>query len=101
MAVGCIVFMLVDFIASILAIALERNNTTRWQNVRVLSYIWLQRFTYRQLNPLVIFKTLKRVLQGHAFEWGKQERTAAVLYPMKQEVVALPVYADGDTSRTA
>ena len=67
MAIGCIVFMLVDFIASILAIALERNNTTRWQNIRVLSYIWLQRFTYRQLFSLSDFQNVEASVARSCF----------------------------------
>jgi cellulose synthase/poly-beta-1,6-N-acetylglucosamine synthase-like glycosyltransferase/peptidoglycan/xylan/chitin deacetylase (PgdA/CDA1 family)/spore germination protein YaaH len=101
LVVGCVVFLTVDFVASLLALALERGSVTRWQNFRLLGYLWLQRFTYRQLFSLVILKTLKRVLQGHAFEWGKLERTAALLYPLDPEVVHLPIYADPNTRDAA
>lgn len=101
LVVGFVVFLLVDFIASLLAIALERDSAGRWKNIRILGYLWLQRFTYRPLFSLVILKTLKRVLQGHAFQWGKLERTAAVLYPLEPEAVAIPCYTDSDTGRVA
>ncbi len=100
LVIGFSIFLLVDFAASLLAIALERGDA-RWKNVRVLGYLWLQRFTYRPLFSLVIFKTLKRVLQGHAFQWGKLERTAAVQYPIAQPAVALPSYAEREATRAA
>jgi hypothetical protein len=40
----------------------------------------LQRFAYRQLFSVVLFKTLKRALEGRRFAWDKLERTAAVKY---------------------
>jgi hypothetical protein len=40
--------------------------------------VWLQRFAYRQLFSVVLFKTLKRALEGRRFAWDKLERTAAV-----------------------
>jgi cellulose synthase/poly-beta-1,6-N-acetylglucosamine synthase-like glycosyltransferase/peptidoglycan/xylan/chitin deacetylase (PgdA/CDA1 family)/spore germination protein YaaH len=101
LAIGCMIFLLVDFIASALAIALERGNAARSQNARLLGYLWLQRFTYRQLFSVVIFNTVKRVLQGYAFEWRKLERTAAVLYPIEQGTIAPVPFAESETSRAA
>jgi cellulose synthase/poly-beta-1,6-N-acetylglucosamine synthase-like glycosyltransferase len=49
----------------------------------------------------VIANTVKRVLQGHTFEWGKLERTAAVVYPIDQKTIASPAYAETGTSRAA
>ena len=46
----------------------------------LLSQVWLQRFAYRQLFSIVLFKTLKRALEGRKFAWDKLERTAAVNY---------------------
>jgi hypothetical protein len=42
--------------------------------------VWLQRFAYRQLFSVVLFKTLKRAVEGRKFAWDKLERTAAVSY---------------------
>jgi cellulose synthase/poly-beta-1,6-N-acetylglucosamine synthase-like glycosyltransferase/peptidoglycan/xylan/chitin deacetylase (PgdA/CDA1 family)/spore germination protein YaaH len=72
------VFLLVDLTASALAVTLERCGADRWSNLRLLGHVWLQRFAYRPLFSLVILKTLKRVVEGHEFHWGKLERTAAL-----------------------
>jgi hypothetical protein len=42
----------------------------------LLFHIWLQRFAYRQLFSLVLFKTVKRAIDGRPFNWDKLERTA-------------------------
>jgi hypothetical protein len=99
--VAFLVFLLFDFIASALAIAMERDDADRWKNIRLLGHFWLQRFTYRQLFSLVILITLKRMLQGNAFKWGKLERTAAMRYPLEQDVVARGSYVEGDADRAA
>jgi hypothetical protein len=41
----------------------------------------LQRFAYRQLFSIVLFKTLKRAFDGRQFSWDKLERTAAAALP--------------------
>jgi tryptophanase len=40
----------------------------------------LQRFAYRQVFSLVLFRTLKRAIQGRPFAWDKLDRTAAMKY---------------------
>jgi cellulose synthase/poly-beta-1,6-N-acetylglucosamine synthase-like glycosyltransferase len=72
------VFLVVDFLASALAFALERRRPDDKEDVWLLSQVWLQRFAYRQLFSVVLFKTLKRALEGRKFAWDKLERTAAV-----------------------
>ena len=72
------VFLVVDFLASALAFALERRRPDEKEDVWLLSQVWLQRFAYRQLFSVVLFKTLKRALEGRKFAWDKLERTAAV-----------------------
>jgi peptidoglycan-N-acetylglucosamine deacetylase len=42
----------------------------------LLFHIWLQRFAYRQVFSIVLFKTLKRAIDGKPFNWDKIERTA-------------------------
>jgi cellulose synthase/poly-beta-1,6-N-acetylglucosamine synthase-like glycosyltransferase/peptidoglycan/xylan/chitin deacetylase (PgdA/CDA1 family) len=74
------VFLVVDFLASALAFALERRRPDEKEDVWLLSQVWLQRFAYRQLFSVVLFKTLKRALEGRRFAWDKLERTAAVKY---------------------
>jgi peptidoglycan-N-acetylglucosamine deacetylase len=74
------VFLVVDFLASALAFALERRRPDDKEDIWLLSQVWLQRFAYRQLFSVVLFKTLKRALEGRKFAWDKLERTAAVKY---------------------
>ncbi len=80
------VFLLIDFITSAIAFGLERREPEAREDASLLSQIWLQRFAYRQLFSLVLFKTLKRAIQGQRFAWDKLERTAAVSYlPSEKE----------------
>ncbi|HEY1660127.1 MAG TPA: glycosyltransferase, partial [Candidatus Sulfotelmatobacter sp.] len=71
-------FLVIDFLASALAFALERRRPDDKEDIWLLSQVWLQRFAYRQLFSVVLFKTLKRALEGRKFSWDKLERTAAV-----------------------
>jgi hypothetical protein len=75
-------FLVIDFLASALAFALERRrpDDKEKEDAWLLSQVWLQRFAYRQLFSVVLFKTLKRALEGRRFAWDKLERTAAVNY---------------------
>jgi len=73
-------FLVIDFLASAIAFALERRRSEGKEDIWLLSQVWLQRFAYRQLFSIVLFKTLKRALEGRKFAWDKLERTAAVKY---------------------
>jgi cellulose synthase/poly-beta-1,6-N-acetylglucosamine synthase-like glycosyltransferase/spore germination protein YaaH/peptidoglycan/xylan/chitin deacetylase (PgdA/CDA1 family) len=73
-------FLVIDFLASALAFALERRRPDDKEDPWLLSQVWLQRFAYRQLFSVVLFKTVKRALEGRRFAWDKLERTAAVNY---------------------
>jgi cellulose synthase/poly-beta-1,6-N-acetylglucosamine synthase-like glycosyltransferase len=75
-----VAFLVIDFITSAIAFALERQQPEAREDVWLLSQVWLQRFAYRQLFSVVLFKTLKRAVQGKKFAWDKLERTAAVSY---------------------
>jgi cellulose synthase/poly-beta-1,6-N-acetylglucosamine synthase-like glycosyltransferase/peptidoglycan/xylan/chitin deacetylase (PgdA/CDA1 family) len=71
-------FLVIDFLASTLAFALERRDPRQHEDYWLLADIWIQRFTYRQVFSVVLFKTLKRAIDGRAFSWDKLERTAAL-----------------------
>ncbi len=73
-------FLVIDFFASAIAFALERRRPDDKEDVLLLGQVWLQRFAYRQLFSVVLFKTLKRAVEGRKFAWDKLERTAAVKY---------------------
>ena len=69
-------FLVIDFVTSSLAFSLERRHPASKGDGWLLFHIWLQRFAYRQLFSLVLFKTLKRAIDGRPFAWDKLERTA-------------------------
>jgi cellulose synthase/poly-beta-1,6-N-acetylglucosamine synthase-like glycosyltransferase/peptidoglycan/xylan/chitin deacetylase (PgdA/CDA1 family)/spore germination protein YaaH len=69
-------FMLIDFVTSSVAFSLERRHPANKGDGWLLFHIWLQRFAYRQVFSLVLFKTLKRAIDGKPFNWDKIERTA-------------------------
>jgi len=69
-------FLVIDFVTSALAFSLERRHPGSKGDGWLLFHIFLQRFAYRQLFSLVLFKTLKRAIDGRPFNWDKLERTA-------------------------
>ncbi len=71
-------FMLIDFAASALAFMLERKHPASKGDAWLLVHIWIQRFSYRQVFSVVLFKTVKRVIDGRPFSWDKLERTATM-----------------------
>jgi len=73
-------FLIIDFLTSAIAFALERRQPEAREDTWLLSQVWLQRFAYRQLFSLVLIKTLKRAFEGQRFAWDKLERTAKMSY---------------------
>jgi cellulose synthase/poly-beta-1,6-N-acetylglucosamine synthase-like glycosyltransferase/peptidoglycan/xylan/chitin deacetylase (PgdA/CDA1 family)/spore germination protein YaaH len=69
-------FLLIDFVTSSIAFSLERRHPANKGDGWLLFHIWLQRFAYRQVFSIVLFKTLKRAIDGKPFNWDKLERTA-------------------------
>jgi cellulose synthase/poly-beta-1,6-N-acetylglucosamine synthase-like glycosyltransferase/peptidoglycan/xylan/chitin deacetylase (PgdA/CDA1 family)/spore germination protein YaaH len=69
-------FLLIDFVTSSVAFSLERRHPANKGSGWLLFHIWLQRFAYRQVFSIVLFKTLKRAIDGKPFNWDKIERTA-------------------------
>jgi len=80
-------FLIIDFITSAIAFALERSTPDTREDSWLLSQVWLQRFAYRQLFSIVLFKTVTRAVKGEPFAWDKLERTAAVTFEEKEESV--------------
>jgi cellulose synthase/poly-beta-1,6-N-acetylglucosamine synthase-like glycosyltransferase/peptidoglycan/xylan/chitin deacetylase (PgdA/CDA1 family) len=80
LAMFFVAFLVIDFLASAIAFALERRRSETREDVWLLSQVWLQRFAYRQLFSVVLLKTLKRAIEGQRFAWDKLERTAAMSY---------------------
>ena len=72
-----IVFLVIDFITSTVAFTLERiEGANSKRDTWLLADIWLQRFAYRQLFSIVLFRTIKRAIDGRPFAWDKLERKA-------------------------
>ena len=69
-------FLLIDFVTSSIAFSLERRHPANKGDGWLLFHIWLQRFAYRQVFSIVLFKTLKRAIDGKPFNWDKIQRTA-------------------------
>jgi len=71
-------FLTIDFLASALAFTLERKHPASKGDGWLLFHIWIQRFTYRQVFSIVLFKTMKRAIDGKPFNWDKLDRTATM-----------------------
>ncbi|MGA7158287.1 MAG: glycosyltransferase [Acidobacteriaceae bacterium] len=71
-------FLIIDFVTSALAFALERKHPASKGDAWLLVHIWIQRFTYRQLFSWVLIRTVKRAIDGKSFSWDKLERTAVM-----------------------
>ena len=67
-------FMLVDIIACTIAFGFERG-----EDWRLLWWLPLQRFGYRQLMYYVVVKAVLTALKGNLVGWGKTERRASVV----------------------
>ena len=85
-------FLIIDFVTSAIAFALEPRLPEMREDVSLLSHVWLQRFAYRQLFSLVLFRTLKRAIGGQSFAWDKLERTAALSIKTPQSPESVKVH---------
>lgn len=70
------IFLLVDWLASVLAFLMEPG-----EDWRLTWLIFLQRFAYRQLMYWVVVKSFVAAVQGRVVGWGKLERKATVELP--------------------
>ncbi len=66
-------FLTIDWLAACFAFILERKE--RW---RLLWWIFLQRFCYRQVMYYVMIKSVAHAVRGAVVGWGKLERKATV-----------------------
>jgi cellulose synthase/poly-beta-1,6-N-acetylglucosamine synthase-like glycosyltransferase len=66
-------FLAVDWCAACFAFVLERKE--RW---RLLWWLFLQRFCYRQVMYYVMVKSVATAIRGAVVGWGKLERKATV-----------------------
>ncbi|MBI2682260.1 MAG: glycosyltransferase family 2 protein, partial [Acidobacteriales bacterium] len=75
-----LLFLVIDFVNAAAAFALERREARLPEDKWLLAEVWLQRFAYRQIFSVVLFKTLKRAFTGRPFNWDKLERTASLTH---------------------
>ncbi|MBI5168137.1 MAG: glycosyltransferase [Candidatus Eisenbacteria bacterium] len=61
-------FFLLELLGASIAIALDRERR------RLLWWLFWQRFVYRQVMYAVVWRSLRRALDGHSAGWGKLER---------------------------
>src|SRR4030095_10786128 len=66
-------FLLLDLLATVIAFVLERT-----ENWRLLGWLFLKRFVYRQLIYYVAIQTMLTAIRGTLVGWGKLERKATV-----------------------
>ena len=68
-----VLFMVVDLLAAVCGFALERR-----ENWRLIWWLLLQRFGYRQLMYYVVVRSISAALHGSFVGWSKLERTGTV-----------------------
>ncbi len=61
-------FFLLELLGASIAIALDREKR------RLLWWLFWQRFVYRQVMYAVVWRSLRRAIDGHSAGWGKLER---------------------------
>jgi hypothetical protein len=66
-------FLAIDWVSACFAFLLERRE--RW---RLLWWLFLQRFCYRQVMYYVMVKSVATAARGALVGWGKLERKATV-----------------------
>lgn len=71
-AVYYIVFMFVDVLVSIVAFVFEKEKLSK------LFWLIPQRFIYRQLMYVILFKAIKKAIKGESQGWGVLKRTGNV-----------------------
>ncbi|WP_241676482.1 glycosyltransferase [Flavobacterium pectinovorum] len=71
-AIYYLVFMLVDMLVSVIAFVFEKEKLSK--------LIWLipQRFVYRQLMYVILFRAIRRAIKGESQSWGVLTRTGNV-----------------------
>lgn len=69
-------FMAIDLLVSVIAFAFEKENLKK--------LIWLipQRFVYRQLMYVILFKAIGKAIKGESQGWGVLKRTGHVKLPI-------------------
>jgi len=75
--ISYLVFLAIDLLGSIVAFSLEG------EKLRLIGWLLLQRFMYRQMMYYVLFKSIFAALRGQLQGWGKLQRTGNVTVSTK------------------
>ena len=73
MGIYYLVFILVDLLAAVVGFAMDRR-----EDWRLLFWLPLQRFGYRQLMYYVVIRSISTAIRGSFVGWGKLERHGTV-----------------------
>lgn len=68
-----IIFMLVDMLVSVIAFVFEKEKLTK------LFWLIPQRFVYRQIMYVILFRAIRRAIKGESQNWGVLTRTGNVV----------------------
>lgn len=71
--IGYLLFILIDFVGSVLAFRLEKRSPKK-----LLLLIFIQRFFYRQFMYIVAFRSIIAILRGTRQGWNKLARKGSV-----------------------
>jgi hypothetical protein len=68
-------FLLVDMTVSLIAFSFEKEKLTK--------LVWLipQRFVYRQLMYVILFRSISKAIKGESQGWGVLKRTGNIRLP--------------------
>ena len=78
-----IIFLLIDVLISIVAFTFEK------EKIKDLFWLIPQRFIYRQLMYVVLFRSVRKAIKGEMQNWGVLHRTGNVKPLFKQEVTVV------------
>ena len=67
-----LVFMFVDMLVSLVAFVFEKEKLSK------LFWLIPQRFVYRQLMYVILFRAIKKAIKGESQGWGVLKRTGNV-----------------------
>lgn len=84
------VFLLVDWLAAVLAFVLEPDEETQ-----LTWLVFLQRFAYRQVMYWVVVRSFAAALSGRLVGWGKLDRQATVALPARRRRAWRELLASG------
>jgi peptidoglycan-N-acetylglucosamine deacetylase len=73
MGIYYLVFITVDLLAAMVGFAMDRR-----EDWRLLFWLPLQRFGYRQLMYYVVLRSISNAIRGSFVGWGKLERHGTV-----------------------